>query len=128
MTLPFRVLPGQKPESNARRSLTGCDGQGAKLRVRCSFTQALIDQLVEIAGAAKHAAAFDQKKCLIAKLKALNKIMDERCQIRRGELQELARGEVASFGGSSDDGKHSGKDVVRSSNRAGLQLLPGNEI
>ena len=95
--LPFLAWSGQKPESNARRSLAGCDGQGAELRVRCRFAQALIDQLVEIGGAAKHAAAFDQKKCLIAKLKALNKIMDERCKIRGGELQELARGDGRQF-------------------------------
>lgn len=84
--LPFLVLSRQKPESNARRSLAGCHGQGAELRVRCRFAKALIDQLVEIGGATKHAAAFDQKKCLIAKLKALNKIMDKRCKICGGEL------------------------------------------
>jgi hypothetical protein len=65
---------------------------------------------------------------LIAKPQALDKITDQRSKIRGGDLQDLARGDVARLGSRSNDGKHSGKYVVRSREGAGLQLLPGGEV
>ena len=97
------------------------------MRIRRGFAQALIDQLIEIGGAAKHATAFDQEKLLIAQLQAVNKIMDQRAEFDSGDLQQLASGGVAGFGSGRHDGEHSGKHVVRSRNRAGLQFLPGGE-